>query len=463
MTWDVTGLVYNGKNTTPPSTGTFDLQAFCLDETGVRLYVQNEAGSWPIIDQYTLSTPFDLTTRGAVIGTHTMTGHANMAPGTLWMGATGNRLYSLNNDFTSGNDAEMWELTLGVAYDVTSVTGTAILDISATVGTFAFAATMSETGSRLYALESNVGLFDGQTIHQWDIGTPWDITTAVLTAKTFNPSAQIATPQHIVVGNISNTLLVGDTNGNLWQYTMSTAGDIDTSSYDSKTYDLSGDVADIARMDLHVDACSTKLYSTGQSGGIGDEVLYQWDMGTAGGCAASPGGGDVVACTGTYVEGGIARLAIGSLSGLYWLGCTTVEAYLDGNVVTLEICDGKTTFPRIAARAAIGLGYVTDIETLDIEAPGPTTIQGGRKKITDVTTRFFKSRLPLIGPDFQNMVQMKQREDEKYGESTNLLSGDKTTNIPPDWNSHGRIAMRIKDPVPCTWLAIIPELEGEDG
>ncbi len=60
------------------------------------------------------------------------------------------------------------------------------------------------------------------------------------------------------------------------------------------------------------------------------------------------------------------------------------------------------------------------------------------------------------------MVQMKQREDEKYGESTNLLSGDKTQNVPPDWNSHGRLAYRIKDPVPCTWLAIIPEFEVED-
>lgn len=462
MTWDVTGLSYDSKSFTPTKLGN-GIQAFCLDENGTRLYI-NQSPGWSEIDQHILSTPWDISTAGPSIGTHSMQTpvHCNCHPGCLWMGKQGNRLFSLNNN-TGTNNGEIYQMDLAVGYDITSVSGTTVFDVSAQVGTFVFAMHGSEDGKHFYAVETNVGgPFDGATIHQWDMATPYEVSTAAYASKSFDPSAQTATPGHIIIGNLGTTLLVADLT-TVYQYDLTTAFDISTAVYTGDSYNLEADVTDAPRMDIHVDPCSLKLYaSTLIVPGIGDTVIHQWDMGTASGCASAGPAGPALTCTGTYVEGGVARLAIGSLSGLYWLGCTTVDAYLDGSVVELEVCDGLTTFPRLAARGHIGLGYITDIETLDIEIPGPSTRQGGRTKLTDVTVRFFKSRLPLIGPDFHNMVQMKQRDAEPYGEPTSLLTGDKTTNIPPDWNSHGRIAMRIKDPVPCTWLAVIPELEGEE-
>lgn len=128
----------------------------------------------------------------------------------------------------------------------------------------------------------------------------------------------------------------------------------------------------------------------------------------------------------------------------------------------LEICDGKVSFPRLAARAHIGLPYETNIETLDIEAPSGPTVQGALKKMWAVTLRFYKSRAPFIGPNFEDMVEMKQREDENMGEPTQMLTGDIRTNTPASWNSHGRVAIRLLDPIPLTILAIIPELEAQD-
>lgn len=40
-----------------------------------------------------------------------------------------------------------------------------------------------------------------------------------------------------------------------------------------------------------------------------------------------------------------------------------------------------------------------------------------------VTVKFNKSRGLLIGPDTSKLVEMKQRENEKMGEPTTLLSG----------------------------------------
>jgi hypothetical protein len=464
MTWDVTGLTYDSKSFTPVSSGGSDLQGFCLDDTGTRLYVLTSTAGWPEIDQHAIGTAFDISTAGAAIGTHSMSspGHANIYPGTLWMNPTGTKIFCINNNVDGGTDnTELWEITMSTPFDITSVSGTVVVDINTEIGDFGFAGCMNQAGTRFYAIEGNT-TGDGKTIVQYDMSVAFDISTLTAAGKTYDPVAQLAGVTNIEAGNEGLTILLSDSTGDVYQYVMSTADDLSTLSYDSKTYDLATDVAGIANAsDFWVDPCSTKFYSYGNNGGIGDRTIYQWDMGTAAGCvgAVAPDTGCIDA---TYVEGGVVRLAVGSLNGLHWLGCQTVTALVDGNVTELEVCDGEVTFPRIAARAHIGLPYTTDIETLDIESNSGSTIAGGRKKVTDVTTRFYKSRLPLIGPNFFDMVQMKQRDEEGYGVPTEVLSGDKTTNLPPAWNSHGRVAYRMRDPVPLTILAVIPELEGED-
>src|SRR5690606_11412900 len=93
-----------------------------------------------------------------------------------------------------------------------------------------------------------------------------------------------------------------------------------------------------------------------------------------------------------YVSGGKVRKTTMSISGLDHLEGRTLIALADGNVVSnLTVEDGAVTLPFEASRVHIGLKYVADIETLNIEAPSGT-IQGRMKKISDVTVRFEKSR-----------------------------------------------------------------------
>jgi hypothetical protein len=79
-----------------------------------------------------------------------------------------------------------------------------------------------------------------------------------------------------------------------------------------------------------------------------------------------------------------------------------------------------------------------------------------------VTVRFERSRGLWAGPSFTELTEMKQREFEDYGEPTSLLTGDKEIMLPPDWNSNGRIALRQRDPLPMTILAIMPHVVLED-
>lgn len=107
----------------------------------------------------------------------------------------------------------------------------------------------------------------------------------------------------------------------------------------------------------------------------------------------------------------------------------------------------------------MGLGYTTDLETLDLNYTSKAgTIQGRLKKVSKVILRFEDTRGGFVGPDADNLVEMKQREFELLGQPTQLITGDREVVITPDWNTGARIFIRQTDPLPLTLLAVVPDV-----
>lgn len=156
---------------------------------------------------------------------------------------------------------------------------------------------------------------------------------------------------------------------------------------------------------------------------------------------------------------------VSTVTGLEHLEGQTIKLLVDGRVTEKTVSNGAVTvgdgFDGCACIISTGIPYCTDIETLNIEAP-QGTIQNKLKKMTNVMIRFFKSRLPQVGPDRENLTAMKQRSDEKWGDPAYLLSGDRVVNITPQWNSNGRVFIRQCEPVPLTILAVNPDIEISD-
>ncbi len=151
-------------------------------------------------------------------------------------------------------------------------------------------------------------------------------------------------------------------------------------------------------------------------------------------------------------------LGIGGL-GVVADGASQVA--LCSTINTNSITNGKLTLCSLASRVHIGWRYISDIETLDVEA-SQGTLQGKTQRVPKVTIRYKKSRLPLVGPNQFKLQRQKPREDEDMGSPTALLTGDRPLIIEPEWNSNGRIFIRMLEPEPLTVTAIIPELEIED-
>lgn len=170
-----------------------------------------------------------------------------------------------------------------------------------------------------------------------------------------------------------------------------------------------------------------------------------------------------------YVEGGNIRKAVTTLLGFHHLAGETVRILADGSVeadVTVS-STGSITLPRKFSRVHAGFGYYADVELLDIEDPGPSTIQGRHRRVAQVVIRVVKSRGMWVGGGADDMadlelVEWKQREDELYGEATALFTGDVEIDILPEWNSHGRVLIRQRDPLPLTIVAMAPKFELDD-
>ncbi len=164
-----------------------------------------------------------------------------------------------------------------------------------------------------------------------------------------------------------------------------------------------------------------------------------------------------------YIEDGVVRKAVDTLSGFHHLAGETAIALADGSVIRdLTVsATGTVALPRKFSRVHLGFGYFSDIETLNIEAPSAGTVQGQLKNVHQLIARVDRTRGLWAGPTAADLVEISQRQFEPYGEPTELFTGDIEIDLPPLWNSNGRVYLRQRDPLPLTLLALVPRFEME--
>lgn len=153
------------------------------------------------------------------------------------------------------------------------------------------------------------------------------------------------------------------------------------------------------------------------------------------------------------------------VTGLDHLEGETVSILGDGNVFpTAAVSGGQITLDNPASQIIVGLPYVSELETLDLDAGSPT-IQGKRKKVSAVTVKIENSRGLKAGGVYESGAYSKLAEIKERGASNPPgtpippVTGQERIVIDPTWNSYGRILLRQDNPLPCTILAVIPEVD----
>lgn len=110
----------------------------------------------------------------------------------------------------------------------------------------------------------------------------WEVRTAGFEVKEFDVSSQETSPSDVEFGDSGTKMyVVGSANGTVYQYTLSTAWDVDTASYASKSFDFSSQ--DVNPRGLFFKPDGTKIYMVG----IQNDAVFQyslstpWDVSTA--------------------------------------------------------------------------------------------------------------------------------------------------------------------------------------
>lgn len=180
----------------------------------------------------------------------------------------GTKFFGLDN-----SGLEIIQVRLSSAWDIETQTGAVLsIDVSSQTtnpqGMF-----VNPDGDSLYLIDST-----SSVIYQYEMSTAWDLSFLSYTGNTFSVSSQESSARGLAFNPDGTKMyVIGQTNNTIYQYSLSSAWDITTASYDSVSVDLSGTVTLSENLSFSNDGL--KVFVSDSS--VGLEEIYQFDLTTA--------------------------------------------------------------------------------------------------------------------------------------------------------------------------------------
>jgi len=166
--------------------------------------------------------------------------------------------------------------------------------------------------------------------------------------------------------------------------------------------------------------------------------------------------------------------AVDEISGLDHLEGENVSVFADGFVEsspnnasygTLTVSSGSITLSQPYVVIHVGLPYMSDVETLDIDTVNGETLSDKKKLINKLNIYVEDTRGVFAGGEppsddtsdpLEELYEFKVRSAEGYDDPVDLKTEVIDINLDAGWSSNGRVFIRQVDPVPMTLLSIMP-------
>jgi hypothetical protein len=267
--WDISTATYASKSLVFSATfGESFVQAFFITSDGINLYLLGS--SLDRVYHLKLTTPWDISTG---IRPNLYDAVTQVASGTatgVKFGDSGTKMYILS----SSTQEVVYQYTLSTAYDIlTASYASKSLTITTQDGLMTDIA-FSSDGTKLYASGDT-----NNTVYQYTLSTPWDISTGSYATKSLAVGTQDITPRAFVFNDDGTKgYLVGDTNNTIYQYTFSVAWDISTGTYASKSFSVGTQATGPQAICFKSDG--TTFYIT-EDGSNTANAIHQYTLGTA--------------------------------------------------------------------------------------------------------------------------------------------------------------------------------------
>jgi len=258
--WEIDTATLDGSVDVSLESGNPYAVAFSSD--GTKMLVGD--GIDRAIYSYNLSTAWDVTTKSAVVTTFTTDNFA-MFPYALFWNDDGTKLYV--SDAYGGTTA----LTLTTGYDLSTASAPTLPTFRTNAqDTLPEEISWKSDGTSFYITgRQNDGTY------QYNLSTAWDVSTATYDSF-FDTSAEELNVNGMDFKTDGTSFyVVGQSNDTVYQYNMSTAWDISTASYSSKSVSVNAQETIPQAVSFKSDG--TSFYVVGS----GSETVYQYDMTTA--------------------------------------------------------------------------------------------------------------------------------------------------------------------------------------
>jgi sugar lactone lactonase YvrE len=259
--WDLATAVYSGKSKDVSAQTSFPAEVV-FSPDGTKMYVLDGVNDKVL--QYTLSTPGDVSTATYASKFKDISAEEG-APRGLTLSSDGTKMY-----ICGSNNDTVYQYTLSTARDVSTATYASKLLSLVGVDNSPESLFFKPDGTKLYILGTT-----GKAIYQYALSTAWDVSTGTYETN-ITAASEESSPSGFALNQDGTKMYIcGNATDAVYQYTLSTAWDVSTATYASKTKDVSSE--DPVPHGITFSLDGTKMYISGTT----NDTVYQYTVGYA--------------------------------------------------------------------------------------------------------------------------------------------------------------------------------------
>jgi sugar lactone lactonase YvrE len=169
------------------------------------------------------------------------------------------------------NSDDVYQYSLSTAWDLSTASYDSVSFNVGSQEAFGIGIAFSSDGTKMYL----VGILS-DTVYQYSLSTAWDLSSASYASKSFDVSSQDTYPYNLQFNATGTKMyLAGSTSSSIYQYTLSTAWDISTASYDSVSFSTSSQGGSPSAIAFNLDGSKIFIVS------VGADKIFQYSLSTA--------------------------------------------------------------------------------------------------------------------------------------------------------------------------------------
>jgi len=246
---DISSATYDSVAVNTTTNGFGNPNSIRFSSDGLNFYISDS--TLDNIGQYTMTTAFDISTASYTASYDPA--EVTATPQLVGLSTDGTKMYIMDSS------GIIYQYTLSTAWDVTSSSYDSV--------SYNIETAYSETNTLGAVFSSNgteiigIGTVSGN-VFTHTLSTAWDLSTASSASQSFSIASQETTPNGVAFNPEGTQMfIVGSANDAVYQYTLSTAYNVTSASYDSTSFSVA--TQETVPTGLTFNANGTKMYIVG--------------------------------------------------------------------------------------------------------------------------------------------------------------------------------------------------------